>query len=345
MKSNMKHILKIVSLFSVLCVVAVLICMNVFAEESGDDTVLCEHTAEIIASNISLDKDITLKYYVKLCDCYKGAKMVFSFGGKSITKAAYYDAEADEYIFALTKIAPQAMGDLIDAELVFEDEVIAVKEDYSVLENCKNLLEKHPDNEKLQYLIKSLLNYGAAVQNYRDYNIDAMVNAGFEIDSLRPGQSDSVKDIINDGGEADVMAANITFDNETKVFIKVKCDYEPTVTINGVPVKAVYQEIENDVEAEETDETEEPSETEEEPSETEEELSSGIWLLYTEGITPDKFDETITFVITSNDPVTELTYSVNSYVYSMLDSQKASMRNLAMALYTYGIAVESYLAA
>ena len=338
MKSNMKHIRKIVSLVSVLCVVAALMCMNVFAEENDDAEVVCEHTAEIIASNISLDKDITLKYYVKLCDCYKGAKMVFSSGGKSITKAAYYDAEADEYIFALTKIAPQAMGDLIDAELVFDGEIIATKENYSVLENCKNLLEKYPDDEKMQYLIKALLNYGAAVQNYRDYNLDAMVNAGFEIDSVRPGQDESVKDIINNGGEANVEAANITFDSENKVFIKVTCDYEPTATINGVPVKAIYQEIETDVETEETEETEEPTETEEN-------ITSGIWLFYTDGITPDNFDETITFVITSNDPQTELTYSVNSYVYSMLDSQKASMRNLAMALYTYGVAVESYLAA
>ena len=327
MKIDMKHMLKIVVAILVLCIAAALICLTVFAEDD-DVADSCEHTAEFVAANISLDKDISLKYYVKLCNCYKDAKMVFSSGRSSITKAAYYDAEADEYVFTLTRIAPHAMGDLINAELVYNDEVIAVKENYSILENCKNLLEKYPDDEKMQYLIKALLNYGASVQNYRDYRVDAMVNEGFEIDSLRPGQDESVKYIINNGGDANVEAANITFDSEIQVLIKVTCDYEPSATINGTPVKAVYQEIEQDEEGAE-----------------DESVTSGVWLFYTEGLSPDKFDDNIFFVITSNDPQTILAYSINSYVYSMLESQKASMRNLAMALYTYGVAVENYLAA
>ena len=332
MKKSFKDLLKVIAIVSILCMAAVVICMTAFAEEDSFEPP-CDHVAEFVGANISLDKDISLRYYVKLCDCYKSAKMIFSSNGKSVTRAAYYDEEADEYIFTLNRIAPQALGNLINAELICNDKIIASKENYSVLENCKNLLENHKDDEKVQYLVKALLNYGAAVQNYKDYEVDSMVNVGFEMDTLRPSYEDSVKHIENNNGDAIVKAANITFDNDNKVFIKVVCEYEPVVTANGVRLEAKYEKL--------SDDTDEEAEAE---GDNEEEIIDGVWLFYTDSITPDKFNDVITFMIISNDPVTELTYSVNSYIYSMLDSQKASMRNLALALYTYGVAVESYLA-
>ena len=313
-----------IAVISVLCVTAALICVTVFAYGNDDDDLyICEHTAEIVGANVSLDSDISLRYYVKLCDCYKDAKMVFSANGKSVKKAAYYDAENKEYVFTLNNIKPQTVGDLIDAELVLGNQVLAVKKGYSVLENCKKLLAKHQDDEKMQYLIKALLNYCAAAQSYKDYKADEPVNAGYEMDSLRPGQNDSVKEVLNNDGEAVIDAANISFENEAKIFIKVLCEYEPTVTINGVEVKAYHQSDEES---------------------TDEEASTDIWVFYTEGISPEKFNDAIKFVITSNDPCTELIYSVNSYAYSKREAESTSMRNLATALYTYGIAVENYLA-
>ena len=311
-------LLKMIAVISVLCLAAALICINVFADD--DSIIVCKHTAEIIGANVSLDADISLRYYVKLCDCYKDAKMVFTSSGMSVKKAAYYDVETEEYVFTLDNIRPQTIGDLIDAELVVGGRVIASKEGYSVLENCKKLLSRYPNDEKMQYLIKALLSYCASVQNYKEYKVDDPVNAGYEIDLLRPGLSDSVKEIINKDGDAVVDAANISFETEVKIFIKVLCEYEPTVTIDGVEVKA---EIQGD---------------------GEENYNSGLWVFYTDGISPDKFNDTIRFVITSNDPNTELLYSVNSYAYSKREAESTSMRNLSTALYTYGIAMENYLA-
>lgn len=320
MRINIKTLIKVIVAVIVLTL-AVVLCVTASAEDESFNT--CEqHTAEIIGANVSLDKDISLRYYVKLCDCYKNAKMVFSMGGESVTKAAYYDAETEEYVYTLNGIAPQTMGDLIFADLVCDGNVIASKSGYRVLDYCLTLMDTYKDDEELQYLIKALLNYGAASQNYNEYDLDNLVNAGLEIDSLRPGEADSVKEIINNNGDAAVKAANMTFGKTNKVYIKVVCEYEPTVTVDGAVLKAQLSE-----------ETEDSGEG-----------TSKIWLFYTDGISPDSFDQELVFEITSNDPVTELTYSVNSYIYSMLDSQKASIRNLAMALYTYGVATEGYLA-
>ena len=316
-----KNLLKTIAVISVLLITAALICVTVFAYGNEDDALdSCEHTAQIIGANVSLDADISLRYYVKLCDCYKDAKMIFTSSGISVKKAAYYDDESLEYVFTLDNIRPQTIGDLIDAELVVDGRVIAVKEGYSVLENCKKLLSKYPNDEKMQYLVMALLNYCASVQNYKDYKVDEPVNAGYEMDLLRPGKSDSVKEIINNDGEAVVDAANISFETEVKIFIKVLCEYEPTVTIDGVEVKAGAQ------------------------GDGEENSGSGLWVFYTDGISPDKFNDTIKFVITSNDPNTELLYSVNSYAYAKREVESTSMRNLSTALYTYGIAMENYLA-
>ena len=143
MKITLKKFLKAIVIAAVLCVIIIIVCFTVNAEEDDGFTKSCDHTAEIIGANISLDKDISLRYYVKLCDCYKDAKMVFSSNGNFVTKAAYYDAENDEYVYTLSNIAPQTMGDIITADLMHKDKLIAFKESYSVLENCERLLEKY----------------------------------------------------------------------------------------------------------------------------------------------------------------------------------------------------------
>ena len=77
-------LLKMIAVISVLCLAAALICINVFADD--DSIIVCKHTAEIIGANVSLDADISLRYYVKLCDCYKDAKMVFTSSGMSVKR-------------------------------------------------------------------------------------------------------------------------------------------------------------------------------------------------------------------------------------------------------------------
>lgn len=159
----------------------------VIFEENGSES------AKIAAASVSLGTDLTIKYYVniegeELLASLDRFSMRFTMNGKTVTVALDETKKDSDghYVFAFENIAPQCMGDNIKAELLLGENVIASVDEYSVLQNAKNLLEDHANDEKLVTLIKSMLNYGAAAQKYVNYKANALVNVGYEIEAIVP---------------------------------------------------------------------------------------------------------------------------------------------------------------
>ena len=267
-------------------------------------------TVKFLGANVALNNSLSVKYYAKIPAAYKGAQMKFTMNGyETVVDGAYLDLE-DQYVFSFDNIPPQCISDNIKAELIFGGEVIAVKESYSVYENVTNLLAKN--DARTTNLVKALLNYGAAAQKYAQYNTNALVNNGYEINSLTPTAEVSVREAKNNTGNGVFKAAGVYFDGVNQLYVKILADEMPTVTINGT--NAVVEENGN-----------------------------GEWIVYTDGIFVVHFDKTYTFVITSNDNQPSFTYSVNSYTYAKLTSTNTAMVELAKATYTYGVAAEDYI--
>ena len=203
------------------------------------------------------------------------------------------------------------MADEIDAEVVFDNEVIASKYDYSVQQYAKNKLSDSP-SDALKQLITDMLYYGNAAQNYLQYNTDNLAMQGVEnLGTPSTATPESTVFALEKNSEIDTYPAYFTgagvwFDGVNRLYVKINTTENVTLTING--------------------ETVDVTDT----------------VVYTDGIMAKDFGDTYTFVLSYNGQVMQtLTYSVNSYVYQMKDN--ATMGELALALYRYGASAVAYV--
>ena len=159
--------------------------------------------AGLAGANLSLGQNINVNYYANIpYDKVSTSYVKFTYNGSSIIVAPVANPSAvDSYIFAFEGLAPQCMGDNIRAVLVIDNKPVSMKETYSALDNCKNLLGKHGD--KVDQLIYDLLAYGAAAQEYAGYKTNALVNAGYEdkasVYDLYPSTSVALDGVDTDG--------------------------------------------------------------------------------------------------------------------------------------------------
>ena len=237
---------------------------------------------EFIGASVVLGKDLNLNYYVELSGEYVEAQMRFTMNGNKTVVSGEPTNEEGIYVFSFRNIAPQCMGDIIKAELVYDGEVIAAHEEYSILENAQNLLEQYEDDKVITDLVKAMLNYGAAAQEYVGYKTYKLVNEGYEIEGIVPDSSVSIKKAENNIGESKFKYVGVYFANANKIYAKIASAEKPEVTINGEEATVEY-------------------------------YGSGEWIVYSEDVFLVDFDKTYTIVITSNPELPTLAYSVNSY--------------------------------
>ena len=291
---------------------------------------------KITGASITAGVDLTMKYYVGLYETDlvgEGQKLAMIFTMNENTTVVYANADLvnGEYVFEFKNIAPQQMADLIDATLVVVDdngetvETLAEKNDYSVKANAEALLAESVDktDEKsvaLVQLITDMLTYGAAAQNYRDYNNEApenLANAGIESlgtpSEALPTESDmSLTDSTSENVR--ITGATVWFDNVNKIGVKLSATENVTLKVNGEIVE-----------------------------------QTGTTYYYTDAICATDFDKLYTFELYEGDVLVQtLHYSVSSYVYSMMNRTESDgetlteMAELARALYRYGTSAVAY---
>ncbi|MBQ9080759.1 MAG: hypothetical protein IJY27_06780 [Clostridia bacterium] len=296
---------------------------TVYYDESATPQYYNETSAtsvKFVGASITVGQDLTMNYYVEIYDSELIANiasiaMRFTRNGKTELVYAGEPNTDGQYVFAYEHIAPQCMGDLIDAELVVVDgenaTVIASKMDYSVKENAAQLLQMYPDNAELVQLVTDMLYYGAASQTYRNYNADALVTANVtglgssSADTAVPTATDM--ELSTSTGTAKFTAAGVRFSNVNKLYVKLNTIENVTLKVNGKDVTL-------------TDTT-----------------------FYTDAIYATGFDTVYTFELYENGTLVQtLKYSVKSYVYVMKDSSNTAMAALAKALYAYGKSAIAY---
>ena len=286
-------------------------------------------SGSITQASLSLYDDIRINYYARLTGKYDGAVMRFILNGKTYT--AYPTATEHEglYRFTFNGIAPQLMGDAIVAELVYNGEVVDTADEFSIENYLKTMLKKDryelavtkEQCNALHTLATELLHYGAAAQSYRDYKTDALVNSGIGNSTSFDAEGvESVKAQTTPASDGSVRfkTATVRFDSVNSLrfdFAIGDCELSRiTVTIAG----KTYTEKDFVLTGE------------------------GIYSVYTDGITARNFDKAVTAVLYLSDTeMHSVTYSVNSYVKAMHQSEK--MGTLAKAVYNYGIAAEAFI--
>lgn len=280
-----------------------------------DSFEIVSEPTEITSANLSIDDDIDLRYFVTPGYGIDTAKLAmrFTINGKSETVADFI-TDGDKIIFTLSGIAPQFMGDSIKAELLYDGEVIATKDEYSIRAYVLSMLSKSP-TEKLECLLKDLLNLGAAYQLYTGYKTDALVNAGITGGSaILPEVSDNIY-IISDSKDTDIaiLESALEFNAENRIYITFKAP-----SLDGITVKLNGTEV------------------------TPEMHGAGEYIVYSDAISPLEYDAECVFVIYRDGNVVQcVKNSANSYAYSVKDAGTAESA-LAIALYRLGVAAEQY---
>ena len=294
---------------------------SVNQNESSDEP------AKITGASIIIGVDLSLNYYVEVYNAaVVGAgqrlAMQITMNDKSVTLYSNKTLDSGEYVFTFTGINPQCMADIIDATLVVIDEngevaeTLATKEGYSVKENAESLLEEYPEDTELKQLVADMLTYGAAAQNYKDYNTENLADKDLPAEitpsEVLPTQSDmSVTDTTSE--TIYFKAKTVWFANVNKLCVRLSADENVILKVNG-------------------------------------EVADAIGEYYcTDAIPASGFDTIYTFVIYENDgetPIQTLEYNVSSYVYAImnqtLDGEPTEMALLAQALYRYGVSARAY---
>ena len=275
---------------------------------------------KLTGASVALGGSLTMRYYATINPDYGDTYVRFTFHGQTNIEEGVLDESTGEYVFSFGRIPPQCMGDNVKAELILISEdgtetVLDTKETYSIRQYCDDALAADPDNWALATLLADLLAYGAASQNYTNYQVDAPVNTDFEAAPSEWHPVPSTDLALSDATREDIRfsGAGVRFGYVNRIYYKIKAaDLSGvTVTVNGKVYTAEDFVIEEE--------------------------GDGAYYLYTEGIYATEFDKLFTAVLAVDGEVVQtLDYSVRSYVYAKQNSDNEDLCHLVKTLYKYG---------
>ena len=303
--------------------------------------------SEISAVNMELGDDITMNYYAKIDSAHAGAMMRFTMNGKE----TFAEGEAlgdGNYVFAFRGVAPQCMGDEVKAELILGDEVLALKDSYSVRDYCDELLASTAETlgiseakfASLKVLVADMLEYGAAAQLYTGYKTGTLVNDGISGKSEFAELESTDKEVFESEAEGlEITGLGMYFDYTNSFFV----NFTALGYAEDEMVVIVYNET-----------------TEEEREYTLAECvvlseETGEYVLVTDAIFTTSYSDIYYIELYTYNSRGKLVcqqtvkYSVASYVFTMqnkTDSEGAltPMAKLARAVYLYGNSAAAYKA-
>ena len=294
------------------------------ADNPVKDTVYV--SVQISAAQVALGTDITVNYYVTLDEAHVGAKMKFTVDGTETMVNAVQ--KNGEYVYAYTGIAPHGLGVNIKAELIFDGEVIASKDEYSVAQNLKNLFAKSAAElgiseakyEAMRTLIADLLTYGAAAQVYKNYNVESLVNEGIEGATVFKALDKTWNKMPSETTDSTIefLGAGLYFDYANKLYFRFEA---ANITQENFKVRIGTKEY-----------------TLADFSRVGED-----YILYTDNISATDLDTLYTVELIKNGKtIQSLEYGVFAYVYDTQNSDNQVMADLAKALCNYGLAADAY---
>ena len=183
----------------------------------------------ITGASISIDSDVSIKYYVSVKDSslIEGKTLQMQFMMNSVTvTTSEYDTANGELVFTLDGILPHQLGDIIDVKLSVVDAsggitAIASKSGYSVKENCFALLEAYPTDEKIVNLVSDLLTFATEAQRYLESTSEKFILAGNTVavrkDKPTLADKGEISSSINESCK--ISSVKAIFDGKTSVVV------------------------------------------------------------------------------------------------------------------------------
>ena len=301
-----------------------------FQRVSGDETVsvykLKTNKFRISTAFLNLTSDINVYFRAYLPAGYENPYMEFEFNGETYTVTEYFIDENGLYCFAFKDIAPQYMGQTISATLYATKDGTEenVSSSCSILAYCKTLLTNYASNDKIVALVSDLLVYGAKAQVYAG-NTDALVTEGLELNASTFSALDASYNDLALSGEASDVASWKSVGMYLENDMSLKLGFKAAST-EGLTVEITVKGKTTVIDASELAPV------------------NGVYTIYFDGILAVDFDEAVTavFKLDGEQIGQTLTYSANSYIYYMQNSEDAALADLVKALYNYGESAKNY---
>lgn len=282
--------------------------------------------------SITLKDNIDVNYYLEISDSVleSDAYLEFKIGDQTYKLNVCDAAEVNEngktlYKFSCPVNAAQ-MSDTIETRIVIDNKT-EEEYSYSVKEYATELLSKSNEYpaETIK-LVKALLNYGTAAQNFFKYNTDKPANAGLSDTDKAVANADfaAYKAVIKTDS-ANSQSNGLTYYGSSLI-----CKSEMTVRHyfvldNGSDINN-YKFSYIDVDGYEV-------------SLTPKKASDGVYCVDISGIMAYSLNKNYVCKVTGKDNacITELTYGPFSYAEKVVDSGNSSseLKNLMNALYWY----------
>lgn len=271
--------------------------------------------------NLLLDSDITVRYYARLTDQMSAATMTFTMNGVSSTVQGVRDGEY--YTYDFHGVAPQCIGDVIEAELKLGDKLISVVPPVSAESYCRRIIDGNAAElgvsedyyTTLCDTMVALLRYGGEAQKYLNYKTDRLVSDRLEPEATS-GDDNLVQpktELNNNGVFAELSGAAVIYDSRVYIVF-----YLDTVAPNELELWLKLGGIEYTL-----------------PLIGD---SRGGYSAVSPAITASSFGSTLTLTAYSHGvPGASVTYGIGHYAAAMQNSRDAA---LTSALLHYGAAAE-----
>ena len=270
---------------------------------------------KVEGATLDIGTSLTLNYYVD-APLSDDMTMRFTSSSGKVTEVKGVN-ENGSAVFSYKGINPQCMSDTIKAELLLDGKAVDVIENYSVKTYCDNLIARESSLDftynqltAFRALVADMLTYGAASQEYRNYNTQNPADSSAWVKEYKSTfyVPEGVRNVT---GNSDlnncVTALGVNVSNVNKVYFKMKLTDAVTVLLNGKEVD-LSTLIKND---------------------------DGTVTLYSNDIYATGFDDIYTLKLVKDDIViTTVEYNVNAYISKMHENN--SVGKIVKALSNYG---------
>ena len=269
----------------------------------------------ITGAQVNVGENLAIKYHVYIPDGeYTSVILkVTNEGHGTYAELEGTLVEDGTYVFVYDNIAPQCMSDLLDAYLIIDGETVATVEDYSIVQNAKNLANDNPEDTELKQFLADLLAYGMAAQLYTGYEVtitEADIAAIGAASNNAPAESSVSLGDRTAPDKAYIAGAGVRFDSEVQIFVAIAGANaaEAKVVVNGEK----YDVVDGKAYL---------------PAMSLTELSASVEIA----------------LELDGEPVHTVTYGFYTYAYQMSIAGDAAMANLALALYNCAESAKAYL--
>ena len=263
---------------------------------------------------IILGEDVGVNFQILIPEAQKADTVVtITADGFSNIYTADNMVISDGYYTVMTKMAAAQMTDEIAVKIAVADETVWDKT-YTIRQYAEYILAGNY-SDTIKRVVKEMLNYGTAAQNYFRYNLESLASDGIDMTGVCteaiPETEPTPKTTEGSVTGLGYYGASLVYESRIAVRFYFTGDItDCSFTANGNPVEP--------------------------------QAKGGMWFVEVSQLNPATLDEMIEISVTKGSETLEISYGPMNYMVRMnaRQSTEAELKELLKAMYNYHLAAK-----